>query len=231
LNSGKTVKGNRESSEKFMESDSDNVNKSSRGTKNKRENTTELTKVVNTSSNKLEKSRNEGSLPRIPDILSPNPDIHNLIGIESVARASDRLSLLGGVQGLLSRMRRDDVKPDIKTFSMLVDCIESNVESEERLLVEMRKSGVDMDTPFCNLLMRKRVFRQDVEGAKVSMNEVFTRGRRNVGRQGRCCSPCPEGEGAFSSKSAMKVPHQCGLRRCPQPRRTPVLICRFSMIT
>ena len=42
-----------------------------------------------------------------------------------------RLALLGGIEGFLAEMSKDYVKPDIKTFSLLLETIASNPSEEK----------------------------------------------------------------------------------------------------
>jgi hypothetical protein len=41
------------------------------------------------------------------------------------------LALLGGIEGFLAEMSKDYVKPDIKTFSLLLETIASNPSEEK----------------------------------------------------------------------------------------------------
>ena len=105
--------------------------------------------------------------PSIPDVLSPVPRMDNLVSIASITTPHDRLALVGGLPGLLQRMRAHDVRPDIKTFSQLVDVVESSEQAEDALMAAMGAAGVIPDITFCNLLMRKRIFRQEYDKARV----------------------------------------------------------------
>lgn len=101
----------------------------------------------------------------VPDVLAPVPILENILAVQMVKTAPDRLALLGGVSGILARMRIDNCKPDIKTFTLLIDCIESNEDAETTLVQYMKTFKIKPDTPFCNLLMRKRIFRHDLSSA------------------------------------------------------------------
>ncbi len=46
-------------------------------------------------------------------------------------RLFPRLALLGGIEGFLAEMSKDHVKPDIKTFALLLETIASDPSEEK----------------------------------------------------------------------------------------------------
>lgn len=76
-----------------------------------------------------------------------------------------RLILVGGCSGLLEQMNKHGVKPNIKTFTQLLDTIPSTRAAEQALLAAMEKAEVCPDIDFYNMLIRKRSMRFDYENA------------------------------------------------------------------
>lgn len=89
------------------------------------------------------------------------------MSLSEVEKPEDRLLLVGGCSGFLKNMSDNNCKPDIKTFTQLLDNIPNTVVAEEHLLASMKAHGVKPDVDFYNLLIRKRSFRFDYESAKV----------------------------------------------------------------
>lgn len=100
-----------------------------------------------------------------PNLLTLEPYLGNLIEIKEVKRAEDRLVLLGGFTGVLELMEKFEVKPDLKTFSILIEVIPSTRSAENMLLRTIRKHEIKCDVDFFNILMKKRSMRFDYEGA------------------------------------------------------------------
>ncbi|XP_064645550.1 pentatricopeptide repeat-containing protein 1, mitochondrial-like [Lineus longissimus] len=113
-------------------------------------------------------------LSKIPDIMSPNPDTSQMISVSDIKTSADRLELVGGVPGLLAHMQRDGVTPDIKTLTILLDVMPSDTRVEEMLVATLGDLKVVPDTGFFNILMRKRVFRQDYLTARSVLDHLVT---------------------------------------------------------
>ena len=103
----------------------------------------------------------------------------------------DSLALIGGIGGFFNQMRKDNVVPDIKTLTLLLETaspeplqekVNNNSQwelkfdilqdlllifSNYQMLIEYAdKFGVQLDIDFFNLLIRKRQLRYDKQGAK-----------------------------------------------------------------
>jgi hypothetical protein len=98
------------------------------------------------------------------------------------------LALLGGIEGFLAEMIKDHVKPDIKTFALLLETIASDPSEEkvkfncyineiniltcksfQKLMEQMKAFGVIPDVTFLNVFIKKRQFRRDNSGAQVGI--------------------------------------------------------------
>jgi hypothetical protein len=105
-----------------------------------------------------------------------------------VLRLFPRLALLGGIEGFLAEMIKDHVKPDIKTFALLLETIASDPSEEkvkfncyineiniltfksfQKLMEQMKAFGVIPDVTFLNVFIKKRQFRRDNSGAQVGI--------------------------------------------------------------
>lgn len=105
----------------------------------------------------------------IPDLLDPQLAVDNSVELRLPESASDRLTMLGGVSGMLARMDHDRAKPDVKTFSLLLDVMPLSPDDETDLLSAMDFYDIQADVDFYNMLIRKRNFRRDLAGAYVSL--------------------------------------------------------------
>uniref|UniRef100_A0A8C9EVS3 PTCD1 protein n=1 Tax=Pavo cristatus TaxID=9049 RepID=A0A8C9EVS3_PAVCR len=120
------------------------------------------------------KDVNQAEMKPVPTGLdSPNVS-HSRTGITNadvvslgmVYTPSDRLSLMGDVEGFLSKMKKDNAEPDIKTFTLLAELVEPQSPSESSLLALLDEHKVKVDVTFFNTLIRKKSKCGDLEGAK-----------------------------------------------------------------
>ncbi|KAK7862344.1 hypothetical protein R5R35_011572 [Gryllus longicercus] len=101
----------------------------------------------------------------LPDLLSQFPRLNCDISSLDFTKPHERLLLLGGTSGFLNNMAIYRVSPNIKTYTLLLDCIPPTIASETNLIAKMRKDGIQIDTEFCNMLIKKRSFRFDYDAA------------------------------------------------------------------
>lgn len=109
---------------------------------------------------------------RIPNIELNNfhkssADMYEIIHVNSAAKPGDRLALLGGMLSILRRMKAGDVQPDKRTFSLLMEIIPSDLETETELLTITEIQKVKLDVTFFNIIIRKRSLREDLQAARV----------------------------------------------------------------
>lgn len=90
---------------------------------------------------------------------------NNVIGLENVQKPEDRLLIIGGMDGIISNMTIYKIKPDIKTISILLECIPSTLEAENSLLLLMEKNKIKPDIDFFNLLIKRRKRRHNLKNA------------------------------------------------------------------
>ncbi len=83
-----------------------------------------------------------------------------------------RLNLIGGWEGFLQMMSSLKLKPDIKTFTLLLECLPPDLEEEEKLLLSIDSYEVKPDVDFFNILIKRRNFRKESQAAKVC-NKLF----------------------------------------------------------
>lgn len=76
--------------------------------------------------------------------------------------------MIGGVNGFLQSMQEANVKADMKTFGILLECLPDNIEAEECLLSILDSYGTKPIIDFFNCLIKRRNFRKETEAARVS---------------------------------------------------------------
>ncbi|XP_011866792.1 PREDICTED: pentatricopeptide repeat-containing protein 1, mitochondrial [Vollenhovia emeryi] len=80
--------------------------------------------------------------------------------------AKNRLILFGGLEGFLNRMSNDNVKPDAKTITLLLDLIPNSVPAENLLVKTADDQNIQLDIDFFNMLIKRRSVRFDYKAAK-----------------------------------------------------------------
>ncbi|CAF0776090.1 unnamed protein product [Brachionus calyciflorus] len=75
------------------------------------------------------------------------------------------LHMLGGLDGFLKSMIYHRVKPDYKTINSIIQLTPNNLESEKELLDCMKKYNIEQNVDFINILIKRRITRNDPMGA------------------------------------------------------------------
>lgn len=101
-----------------------------------------------------------------PNLLSSRPHLGRLVALAEVRKAEDRLLLLGGCSGFLHEMQAAKARPDIKTYTQLIDVLPPTNVAEKQLLAQLKRDKLKVDIDFFNVLIKKRSMRYDYDAAK-----------------------------------------------------------------
>ncbi|XP_026785151.3 pentatricopeptide repeat-containing protein 1, mitochondrial isoform X1 [Pangasianodon hypophthalmus] len=106
--------------------------------------------------------------PSVPNLLDPSTCHSDVVALATASTASDRLALIGNLDGFLNKMSSDGLKPTIKTLTLLADVTEPSSQSARSLIDVANQGGVKLDVGFFNTLIRRAAKAGDVEGAKAA---------------------------------------------------------------
>ncbi|XP_055325071.1 pentatricopeptide repeat-containing protein 1, mitochondrial-like [Sitodiplosis mosellana] len=109
---------------------------------------------------------------QMPNLLTKLPHLGSVVKLSMVQTPEDRLMLLGGVKGIIDEFEETKVRPNVKTFSQLLYTIPSTREAEHDLIQQMRYMRVRADIDLFNLLIKRRILRNDYDGAKQVLNMI-----------------------------------------------------------
>ncbi|KAM4631986.1 pentatricopeptide repeat-containing protein 1, mitochondrial isoform 1-T3 [Discoglossus pictus] len=111
-----------------------------------------------------------------PNLLDLHINTDRVVSLGAVSSPSDRLALIGDVQGILQKMQKDGVSPSIKSFTLLAEVMKPDSQSEAALLSTMDSMNIQADLTFFNTLLRKRSKLVDLKSAKELLPVLAQRG-------------------------------------------------------
>ncbi|XP_067933578.1 pentatricopeptide repeat-containing protein 1, mitochondrial-like [Watersipora subatra] len=96
----------------------------------------------------------------LPDILNSKHKLPANIVLQSLDEPHDRLTLLGGVPGVLSRMKGHGCDPDVITFFYMLRALPNSKKYEDGLLQAMQENSVTPDGKFYQYLFLRAAQRR-----------------------------------------------------------------------
>ena len=110
-------------------------------------------------------SEKEETLPAEQDASQEN--LYPQQPLEEIVK-NNRLILFGGFDGIVKRMENDNVVPDMKTMTLLMELVPNNIEAEKHVIRYANSKKIGLDIDFYNVLIKKRCFRFAYDDAKVN---------------------------------------------------------------
>ncbi|XP_072513833.1 pentatricopeptide repeat-containing protein 1, mitochondrial [Salminus brasiliensis] len=111
----------------------------------------------------------------LPNLLDPSTCRSEVVALGTVKTSSDRLALMGDLDGFLSQMAKDGVTPDIKTITLLADMVKPSSQSIQRLISVADEHRLKLDVVFFNTLISKAAKTGDLDGAKAVQALMLSR--------------------------------------------------------
>lgn len=102
-----------------------------------------------------------------PNLLNPLTGRSDVVSLGTVSTASDRLALIGSMEGFLGKMAAQGLQPTLKTITLLADVVEPSAQAVQSLLSVASENKIRLDVPFFNTLIRRAANAGDLKGAKV----------------------------------------------------------------
>ncbi|XP_059190200.1 pentatricopeptide repeat-containing protein 1, mitochondrial [Centropristis striata] len=115
----------------------------------------------------------DGTAPNLLDLFEGKQGA--VVSLGTVAGASDRLALIGGVEGFLEKMAANQLIPDLKTLTLLADTMEPEFRSLQMLLKVAKLHKVKLDIAFFNSVIRRAVRAGDLQEAKAVLSVMRQR--------------------------------------------------------
>ncbi|XP_037546321.1 pentatricopeptide repeat-containing protein 1, mitochondrial [Nematolebias whitei] len=78
-----------------------------------------------------------------------------VLSLSAVDSVSDRLAIIGGAKAVLDKMEANQLKPDLRTLTLLADTMEPSYQSLQLLLKAAKQHRVKLDVAFFNSVIRR----------------------------------------------------------------------------
>ncbi|KAG9463855.1 hypothetical protein GDO78_020944, partial [Eleutherodactylus coqui] len=95
-------------------------------------------------------------IPKMPNFLDLSISTDSMLSLADARTPSDRLAMIGDLEGVLQKMSEDHVCPTIQTFTLLAEVVTPDKLSAAALLAIMDTHGIRPDLIFFNTLVLQR---------------------------------------------------------------------------
>ncbi|XP_018427356.1 PREDICTED: pentatricopeptide repeat-containing protein 1, mitochondrial [Nanorana parkeri] len=113
----------------------------------------------------------------VPNLLDLHLNTDSVLSLTNVTTPYDRFALIGDLEGILQKMKKDKVYPSIKTFTLIAEVMKPDPKSDaETLLTLMDSFKIKPDLTFFNTLILKRSETMDLKSAMELLPVLAQRG-------------------------------------------------------
>ncbi|KAM5152412.1 pentatricopeptide repeat-containing protein 1, mitochondrial [Mantella aurantiaca] len=112
----------------------------------------------------------------MPNLLDLHLNTDSVVSLTNVSTPYDRFALIGDLEGILQKMKEDNVCPSLKTFTLIAEVMKPDLQSEATLLALMDSLKIKPDLTFFNTLILKRSEIMDLKSAMELLPVLAERG-------------------------------------------------------
>lgn len=112
----------------------------------------------------------------VPNLLDLHLNTDSVVSLTNVANPYDRFALIGDLEGFIQKMKENNVRPSIKTFTLMAEVMKPDQQSQATLVDLMDSFKIKPDLTFFNTLILKRSETMDLKSAMELLPVLAQRG-------------------------------------------------------
>ncbi|XP_077304880.1 pentatricopeptide repeat-containing protein 1, mitochondrial [Lithobates pipiens] len=112
----------------------------------------------------------------VPNLLDLHLNTDSVVSLTNVHNPYDRFALIGGLEGFIKKMKENNVRPSIKTFTLMAEVMKPDPQSQATLFALMDLFKIKPDLTFFNTLILNRSETMDLKSAMELLPVLAQRG-------------------------------------------------------